>query len=77
MKRSEVEIGETYIAKVSGHLVSVRIMHDLGMDLWPTPGCTGTGLHKYREVHGGWDAINVATGREIHIKTAARLRGKV
>lgn len=25
--------------------------------------------------HGGWDAINVATGKKIRIKTAQRLRG--
>jgi hypothetical protein len=24
--------------------------------------------------HGGWNAINTATGREIRIRTAARLR---
>ena len=63
MKRSEVEIGETYFAKVSGRLAKVRIMR----------------LHSGSFgdlVHTGWDAINVATGREIHIKTAARLRGK-
>ena len=67
MKRSEVEIGGRYAAKVSGYLTTVRIMRDLGMDLRPTPGCTGTGLHKYREVHDGWDAINVAAGRAIHL----------
>jgi len=26
---------------------------------------------------GGWHAINMATGREIRIKTAARLRSRV
>lgn len=25
---------------------------------------------------GGWDALNVETGREVHIRTAGRLRGK-
>jgi len=32
-----------------------------------------TGLSRY----GGWDAINTATDRQVHIKTSARLRGKV
>ena len=27
--------------------------------------------------YGGWDAINVATGRQVRIKTAARLRYNV
>jgi hypothetical protein len=27
--------------------------------------------------YGGWYATNTATGREIRVKTAARLRGKV
>lgn len=26
---------------------------------------------------GGWDAVNESTGREIRIKSAARLRGAV
>lgn len=56
MKKSEVEIGETYIAKVSGKLTAVRI---------------------YRESpYGGWCGTNVATGREVHIRGAQRLRRK-
>lgn len=30
-----------------------------------------TGLSRY----GGWDAMNTLTGRQVRIKTAARLRG--
>ena len=56
MKRSEVEIGERYLAKVSGKRQVVKI----------------TRAH----AQGGWTAVNVATGREVHIKTAARLWGK-
>jgi hypothetical protein len=26
--------------------------------------------------HGGWDATNLATGRPVRIRTAARLRGR-
>ena len=26
--------------------------------------------------HGGWDGVNVATNRKVHIKSAQRLRGK-
>jgi hypothetical protein len=53
MKKSQIGIGETYLAKVSGKLVQVRIIRE--------------------SVYGGWLAINLSTGREVRIKTAARL----
>jgi hypothetical protein len=34
MKRAEVEIGQTYRAKVSGRLVEVRILTDLARGGW-------------------------------------------
>lgn len=58
MRRSEVMLNHIYAAKVSGKLVSVRILtRALFSD--------------------GWIAINLATGREICIRTAARLRWEV
>ena len=54
MKKAEVEIGTTYIAKVSGVLAKVRITG-------PSP-------------YGGWVGKNLATGREVRIRSAARLR---
>jgi hypothetical protein len=54
MKKCEVEIGTTYVVKVSGVLAKVRI----------------TGESPY----GGWRGKNLATGREIRIRSAARLR---
>ncbi len=54
MQKREIEIGETYVAKVSGLMTVVRI--------------------KSTSPHGGWVGVNVRTGREIPIKTAARLR---
>ena len=54
MKKAEIQIGNTYIAKVSGVLAKVRI----------------TGESPY----GGWRGKNLATGREIRIRSAARLR---
>jgi hypothetical protein len=54
MKKQDVEIGSTYIVKVSGVLAKVRI----------------TGESPY----GGWRGTNLATGREIRIRSAARLR---
>ena len=57
MKKAEVQIGNTYIAKVSGVLAKVRI----------------TGESPY----GGWNGRNLATGREVRIRSAARLRRPV
>jgi hypothetical protein len=62
MKRSEVHVGRTYRANVSGKRVNVRITVDCGPN-------ARTGKH------GGWNAINETTNREIHIATAQRLLG--
>ena len=69
MKRSEVQIGKVYTAKVSGSLVPVRIQRDRGQ--------RRSWLNTTRaERHDGWDAENLKTGRQIIIATAARLRGE-
>ena len=57
MKKADIQVGSTYIAKVSGVLAKVRI--------------TG------ESPHGGWRGTNLATGREIRIRSAARLRRPV
>lgn len=57
MKKSQVQIGDSYVAKVSGILAVVWIAHE--------------------NPHGGWNAVNVATGRVVRIRTAARLREAV
>ena len=57
MKKADIQVGLTYIAKVSGVLATVRI----------------TGESPY----GGWRGTNLATGREIRIRSAARLRRPV
>ena len=56
MKKSEVVIGEKYIAKVSEKMCVVRI-DSIGS-------------------YGGWNATNLDTGRQIHIRIAMRLRRK-
>ncbi len=57
MKKADIRIGGTYVAKVSGKLAKVRITNE--------------------SVHGGWYGVNTDTGREVRIKTAARLRKPV
>jgi hypothetical protein len=54
MKKSEVEIGGVYTAKVTNKLVQVRIDAE--------------------SRYGGWDATNLATGKNVRIKSPARLR---
>lgn len=57
MKQKDVVVGATYIVKVSGRLVSVRLDRN----------CE----------YGGWYGTNTMTGREIRIRTAAKLRRPV
>ena len=57
MKKADIQVGSTYIARVSGVLAKVRI----------------TGESPY----GGWRGTNLATGCEIRIRSAARLRRPV
>ena len=73
MKHSEVQVGATYVAKVSGKLANVRIVSDLGTSMRTVYGQP----NRDREIHCGWGAINLATKHQIHIRSAARLRQKV
>lgn len=57
MRKNEISIGGTYVCKVSGRLVPVRIVQDNPL--------------------GGWNAINVTTGRGVRVRSAARLRRAV
>jgi hypothetical protein len=52
MQKHNVQIGTTYIVKVSGTLAKVRLTRE--------------------HPRGGWYGTNLATGREIRIRTAAR-----
>ena len=59
-KRSEIEVGGCYTAKVAGKLTTVKIVTD--------HGCRSTysSIGFYRdtritEKHGGWEAINLNT----------------
>ena len=73
-----MQIGGVYLARVSGRLVRVRIRGEAPSRL-ATAGRYDYGSGRVvraasRDVHGGWRATNEATGREVHIRTAARLR---
>lgn len=61
MKKNEVRIGATHMAKVSGEVVPVTILEEK----WKG------------ERHAGWVGTNARTGRPVHIKSATRLRREV
>lgn len=65
MKRNEVLVGESYYCKVSGHLCVIKIVADRGYQ----PNFKG------HEIHRGWTGKNLTTGREVHVRSALRLRG--
>ncbi len=54
MRKSEVQIGDTYLVKVSRRIVPVTILRE--------------------SRYGGWVGRNETTGREIRVRSAARLR---
>lgn len=60
MKTEDVKLGGIYIARVSGKFCRVRI--EWAFAGWVSPG------------HTGWLATNLATGRQIRICGAQRLR---
>jgi len=55
MKKDEITIGGTYLAKVTDKVVPVRLDAE--------------------NPHGGWDATNLVTNKQVRIKSAQRLRG--
>jgi len=54
MKKKDVVVGRTYMAKVSGQVVPVHLIAE--------------------SPYGGWNGVNEATGRAVHVRSAARLR---
>jgi len=62
MKKKDVEVGGVYLAKVSDRLVEVKILS------------SGEGVFSHRTT---WTARNLATGREVHIRSPQRLRRRL
>ncbi len=61
MKKDDVKVDGTYLAKVNGGVVPVRI----------------TGEKWTGDKHTGWIGVNTKTNRSVRIKSAARLRSEV
>jgi hypothetical protein len=67
MKASEIEVGGTYTARVSGNLVAVRV--DAIRETVESRGSKLVDGHRY-------DVTNLATGRKLTFRSAAKFRGK-
>lgn len=77
MLKHDVKIGGNYLIKVSGRLVPVHILR---INTWCE--CvwsfhSGVRTKPGTRVRTHWIAKNLATGREIEIKSAAKLRQKL
>jgi len=64
MRAVNVKLGETYLVKVSGHIVPVRVDRSAGE-------CAD---YRGEWRSAGWHGTNLVTGRPVRIKSAARLR---
>lgn len=59
---SDVNLGDVFLAQVSGKIVKIRI---------------DTPHEDFRGSIRGWDGTNLDTGRKIRIKSAAKLRRRM
>ena len=68
MKKADVHVGSFYLAKVSDKLTVVKIIYESSRVL--------RGRYcRPDQTRACWHAVNVRTGRDVMIESAARLRG--
>lgn len=72
MKKNEVVVGETYLARVSGRLVPVRVDRARVVSTHHRNRFSGLTDQRERTL---WDCTNTRTGREITVRSAQRFRG--
>lgn len=70
MKKSEVVLNRIYAVKVSGRVVPVKLMREVETILRRT----ATWPYARKSSGGGWIGLNLKTGLETRIQTAAKLR---
>lgn len=66
MKKADIKIGGHYIARVSGKLTTVRV--DAIQDR------NGIDGGRYVKAHTDYDVTNLATGRKLTFRSAAKFR---
>lgn len=82
MLKKDVVVGEVYVAKVGQRLTYVRLIRASKRDLTIYRNHPNY-YSEFGDYYGrkksaqrtSWSAINLATGRDITIKSAAKLRG--
>lgn len=73
MKRDEVKVGSIYSVKVSGALAAVRLDHEQKDDTIRRHSAL-RGNYVARKASTSWRGTNLRTGREVYIRSAAKLR---
>lgn len=68
MKKEEIQVGHVYAKRVGPRVVPIRITADRGSR------SVKAGFTKWREKHLGWEAVNLKTGRKVHVRSAQSLR---
>jgi len=66
LKLSDVQVGCRYTAKVSGHVVTVRVVEIIAVS-----------ATRWSNAKTRIEAVNEATGRRITIRSPQRLRSRV
>jgi len=66
LKLSDVQVGGRYTAKVSGRVVTVRVVEIVEVE-----------ATRWSRARTRIEAVNEATGRRISIRSALRLRARV
>lgn len=61
MRKTDIKIGGVYLAKIPGRFVPVRVVR----------------AFPYTWMGVMWEALEAATGRTVHVRSAARLRSCV
>ena len=71
MKKADIEIGGTYIANVSGNLVTVRVDNIGETERRKTDRYSGQPRYT---IHTYYDVTNLNTGRKLTFRSAQKFR---
>lgn len=68
MKAKDIQVGRSYLVKVSGSVVPVRVTGLFGYTI---------GRGSREQFRDGWTGINVTTGRAVKVRSPQKFRGEV
>ena len=72
MKRAEIVVGGHYLAKISGRIVTVKVLAIREVEGYGRSQYTGKKLMNDKTL---FDVLNTVTGRKTTFKSAAKFRG--